>query len=722
MAVLDKNKLLPQGKKGGAITLSRPKFSLVPSKSLGSDIAKVEPAQESPTLVIKTKLIKIEDLLKGTLALEKKEADDKRKELEEEKRQKQEDQIEGAPKTKDKNKFKIPVPKKVTSFFDDIKRYIGTVLMGWLVVRLVKFLPKILPILKLLGNVADFLIKWGGIFLDGLVTLVDKGYEAFEKTSEWIGNVFGEDKQKDFEKFSKTFTKFLNVALVAAMVGAKAGMLGMGGGPKRGIVNKGKRIFNRAKRFIDPKRNQKINRAKNIKKIRTNKNNLKNKLTKSNKENARLTKINKQLKSTVNNLNKSLINAKNKIKDSVSKATNSLKNQLAKANKLNDSLKNNIKNLKTNLKNLKTNLKTAGTNLKTNLKTTGTKLKDTGGKIVKRLGMKMNKGMIQNMKGLSKMAKGVRIPIVGPLIAALFSYLADGKWDKALFVGIGTALGEMLGTAIPIPVLGTILGGLVGFYIGDLLFTLFRGGGINEVLTKLKGDLLKVLNVGKTVAKWANTGFARVIEGIPTIKVWGLGEQPNLAWLINPMNVVAKAKLIGKAFLSRDPMKEEKDKKNKKTEKNTTTKIERNKEGYLSMLSSGKKGKIEQALYEMRINSVKTGEAHSDMVGNPKYAGDVDLIMKHGMQKVEIDRGRVKLHGNAENIIPLDVNSVSKKATSVSTEASYEETGGETVIIKSGSEDTEVDVNNTDVESSTTLLVTAGGGGDDLTEALYEGG
>ena len=80
MAVLDKNKLLPQGKKGGA--LARPKsslvpsksLSLVPSKSLSSDIAKVEPVQESPTLVIKTKVIKIEDLLKGTLALEKKEA------------------------------------------------------------------------------------------------------------------------------------------------------------------------------------------------------------------------------------------------------------------------------------------------------------------------------------------------------------------------------------------------------------------------------------------------------------------------------------------------------------------------------------------------------------------------------------------------------------------------------------------------------------------------
>ena len=62
MAVLDKNKLLGKKENGGALVV-RPKANLVPSKSLSSDIAKVEPVQESPTLVIKTKVIKIEDLL-----------------------------------------------------------------------------------------------------------------------------------------------------------------------------------------------------------------------------------------------------------------------------------------------------------------------------------------------------------------------------------------------------------------------------------------------------------------------------------------------------------------------------------------------------------------------------------------------------------------------------------------------------------------------------------
>ena len=121
--------------------------------------------------------------------------------------------------------------------------------------------------------------------------------------------------------------------------------------------------------------------------------------------------------------------------------------------------------------------------------------------------------------------------------------------------------------------------------------------------------------------------------------------------------------------------------KNKKTEKKTTTTtIEKNKEGYLSMLSSGKRGKIEQALYELRIESVKLGEAHSDMVGNPKYAADVDLILKHGLQAVEISNGRVKLQGSGNNIVSTN-NSLSNKVNGVSSSASYEEGSGKEVVI-----------------------------------------
>ena len=100
------------------------------------------------------------------------------------------------------------------------------------------------------------------------------------------------------------------------------------------------------------------------------------------------------------------------------------------------------------------------------------------------------------------------------------------------------------------------------------------------------------------------------------------------------------------------------------------------------------------------------------MVGNEKYAGDVDLIMEHGLDNVIIEGGRVTLKGNAENILPLDVNSVAKKASNVSTSASYEEGVEETIVVKSGSQK-EVSTDTEGTESITPVVV-GGGGGDDL--------
>ena len=75
---INTQKFLPQGGKGGSLAV-RPKTNLAPIKKQNSSLAKVGGKQEDPMLVIKTKVIKIEDLLKGTLAAEKKAENDKRK-------------------------------------------------------------------------------------------------------------------------------------------------------------------------------------------------------------------------------------------------------------------------------------------------------------------------------------------------------------------------------------------------------------------------------------------------------------------------------------------------------------------------------------------------------------------------------------------------------------------------------------------------------------------
>ena len=66
---------------------------------------------------------------------------------------------------------------------------------------------------------------------------------------------------------------------------------------------------------------------------------------------------------------------------------------------------------------------------------------------------------------------------MGPLILAVSSLLAGEPIGQALFKGVGAALGGLLGTAIPIPVIGTLLGETIGVFVGDLPYELTMGGG-----------------------------------------------------------------------------------------------------------------------------------------------------------------------------------------------------------------------------------------------------
>ena len=233
MAVLDKNKLL--GKKNGGALAVRPKTNIVPVKGKGSSIEKASP--ENPTLVIREKVIKIEDILKGTLAAEKKAADERRKAKEEEKRAKSEQGVE-SPDSKEKG-IKLAVPGKIKSWWGNIKKFFGTVLFGWLALRLIDWLPKLMPLLRTLGSIAEWLLNAGGVILAGLVNFIDWGYKAVEATETWIGDKFGEDAAAKFESFMTGLTKVMNV--VVALGFAAAAMAGMRGPKPKVKKPKGKK-------------------------------------------------------------------------------------------------------------------------------------------------------------------------------------------------------------------------------------------------------------------------------------------------------------------------------------------------------------------------------------------------------------------------------------------------------------------------------------------------
>ena len=156
--------------------------------------------------------------------------------------------------------------------------------------------------------------------------------------------------------------------------------------------------------------------------------------------------------------------------------------------------------------------------------------------------------------------KGVsRIPIIGSLLAGVFTYFEDENGDgipdrnlnKALFVSGGTAIGGLLGSFIPIPILGTLMGTLIGEYAGGLFYELIQGRGAEFVGKKFQEDMKKLLSAGKAVLDWAGRGFGRLYEGMPKINVFGTD-------YINPFKMHEGVLKLPKAFFTDLPMNETK--------------------------------------------------------------------------------------------------------------------------------------------------------------------
>jgi hypothetical protein len=166
---------------------------------------------------IKTNVVKIESILKGTLALDKKQLDDKKRDVSKKRKEKIETKLETKPNA-ETGKISMPAAPR-TGILDFIKNFIGNVLLGYFAVRLIKHLPKIVPIVKFLGNAADFIIDVGGKLLNGLVSFIDAGYKAYDATRGFIKNLGGENFAKGFDKFLGAIDTalFLTTALATSL-------------------------------------------------------------------------------------------------------------------------------------------------------------------------------------------------------------------------------------------------------------------------------------------------------------------------------------------------------------------------------------------------------------------------------------------------------------------------------------------------------------------------
>ena len=120
------------------------------------------------------------------------------------------------------------------------------------------------------------------------------------------------------------------------------------------------------------------------------------------------------------------------------------------------------------------------------------------------------------LKGALPAVKGFagRIPILGPIIVGIVSLMSGEPAAQALFKAGGAALGGALGTFIPIPVIGTLIGETIGVFVGDLLYELILGGGIEAVGQKLKDTFTTIFKGGKAVANWIGGGIKAFIDNV----------------------------------------------------------------------------------------------------------------------------------------------------------------------------------------------------------------
>ena len=163
--------------------------------------------------------------------------------------------------------------------------------------------------------------------------------------------------------------------------------------------------------------------------------------------------------------------------------------------------------------------------------------------LIKFFGKDTAKAIVQSpvVKMASKAAKGIRIPIIGPLIVAVTSILSGDKFEKTMFKTLGTAFGGMIGGGLGAALgglgapFGMLVGEIVGEFIGDLLYNMLRGDDdgtkgaaylkkkFTQVLTGAGKAAKSVMNFAMSMlGKFGNffkDGFDKFIDDFPTVKV-----------------------------------------------------------------------------------------------------------------------------------------------------------------------------------------------------------
>ena len=174
---------------------------------------------EGVALKIKTTVIQVEKLLAGSVATQKKQLQAQKDAQEDAEFAKEEGDLEKKLPKESKSKFKIPVPGK--GMLATVVGFITNVAFGFIIVKLMDFLPKLQGILPKIGEFVDGVFDIAGKVLNIFATVIDFGYKLVDGLGGLVTNVFGEEGAKKFETFMTNLKDLIQGFLIWKLLGEK---------------------------------------------------------------------------------------------------------------------------------------------------------------------------------------------------------------------------------------------------------------------------------------------------------------------------------------------------------------------------------------------------------------------------------------------------------------------------------------------------------------------
>ena len=161
--------------------------------------------------VIASKLIDVDTILKGSLALDEIRKKKKRKADEKKKRNAKENLREGLKKAA-KGVGKS-IGKKAGGMMD----WLNKLVFGVVMISLFKLMPVIKPLLPVLATAFDGLVSIVGWLANAAMTLIDWMYKLYDGLRGMVKNIFGEAGLKVFDNLMAVLNNFMNLAIMGVM-------------------------------------------------------------------------------------------------------------------------------------------------------------------------------------------------------------------------------------------------------------------------------------------------------------------------------------------------------------------------------------------------------------------------------------------------------------------------------------------------------------------------